>query len=245
MKVVAVIPARYNSERFPGKLMKKLGGKELILFTYQNIVNTHLFDEVIVATDHEEIFSLIKNNGGKVMRSSQHHTSGSDRIAQVAQKIEADIIVNVQGDEPFVSKADLVSLLKVFENDTEHQVDLASLMEVLTFEEDIKNPNNVKVVVDKHKNALYFSRSVIPYPRGKSDQTLFYKHIGIYAFRKPALLSFPKLKRGFLESTEKLEQLRYLENGFKIRMAIAEHSTIGIDTPEDLKQAEIYLNSIS
>ena len=244
MKVVAIIPARFNSQRFPGKLMEKIGGKELILFTYQNILKTKFFDEVIVATDDKSIFDLIENNGGKAQITAKNHESGSDRIAEVAKNVEADIIVNVQGDEPFIKKEDLESLINIFKNDTEKEIDLASLMEEIKFKEDIENPNNVKVVTDHNGNALYFSRSVIPFDREIQPNTKYYKHIGIYAFRREALLSFSGLKRGFLESTEKLEQLRYLENGYKIRLAISKNPTIGIDTPEDLEKAKEYLKTI-
>ena len=243
MKVVAIIPARFNSQRFPGKLMEKIGGKELILFTYQNILQTNFFDEVIVATDHKAIFDLIQENGGKAQITAKNHESGSDRIAEVAKNVEADVIVNVQGDEPFIKKEDLESLINIFKNDEAKEVDLASLMEEITNKKDIENPNNVKVVTDHNGNALYFSRSVIPFAREIQPETKYYKHIGIYAFRREALLSFSGLKRGFLEPTEKLEQLRYLENGYKIRLAISKNPTIGIDTPEDLKKAKEYLRN--
>uniref|UniRef100_UPI0039A5B730 3-deoxy-manno-octulosonate cytidylyltransferase n=1 Tax=Ornithobacterium rhinotracheale TaxID=28251 RepID=UPI0039A5B730 len=242
MKVVAVIPARYNSQRFPGKLMQKLNGKELILYTYQAVKNTELFDDVIVATDDARILACLEKNNAKVQLTAENHVSGSDRIAEVAQNLDANIIVNVQGDEPFITAEDLKTLIQIFENDTQKEVAVASLMEVISEPNTIENPNNVKVVVDKFFNALYFSRSVIPYAREMQPNTTYYKHLGIYAFRREALLAFTQMERGFLEDTEKLEQLRYLENGFKIRLGIAKNPSIGIDTPEDLALAEAFIS---
>ncbi|MCK0205188.1 3-deoxy-manno-octulosonate cytidylyltransferase [Ornithobacterium rhinotracheale] len=241
MKVVAVIPARYNSQRFPGKLMQKLNGKELILYTYEAVKNTELFDDVIVATDDARILACLEKNNAKVQLTAENHVSGSDRIAEVAQNLDADIIVNVQGDEPFITAEDLKTLIQIFENDTQKEVAVGSLMEIITESDMIENPNNVKVVVDRYYNALYFSRSVIPYAREMQENTTYYKHLGIYAFRRDALLSFATLDRGSLEPTEKLEQLRYLENGFKIRLGIAKNPSIGIDTPEDLAMAEAFI----
>lgn len=237
MKIIAVIPARYASTRFPAKLMQDLGGKTVITRTYQAAVTTGLFDDVFVVTDSDIIFDEIVANGGKAIMSIKEHESGSDRIAEAIENLDVDIVVNVQGDEPFINKEPLADVLEVFKGDTTHEVDLASLMIHITNKEDIENPNNVKVVVDQKKFALYFSRSVIPYSRDTEAGVRYYRHIGIYAFRKHALLDFYKLPMQTLEASEKLEQLRYLEYGKKIRMVETSHAGIGIDTPEDLEKA--------
>lgn len=237
MKTIAVIPARYASTRFPAKLMQDLGGKTVILRTYQATVATNLFDDVFVVTDSVLIFDEITSNGGKAIMSIKAHESGSDRIAEAIQNIDCDIVVNVQGDEPFVNSEPLIDLLKIFKNDTEKTVDLASLMRKIEDESEINNPNNVKVVVDQNSFALYFSRSIIPYPREKNVGVQYFQHIGIYAFRKQALLDFYSLPMKSLEASEKLEQLRYLEFGKRIKMVQTNHVGIGIDTIEDLEKA--------
>ncbi len=237
MKVIAVIPARYASTRFPAKLMQDLGGKTVILRTYEAAVNTNLFDDVFVVTDSNLIFDEIVSNGGKAIMSIKEHESGSDRIAEAVANLEVDIVVNVQGDEPFINKEPLEKVIEVFKNDVDHKVDLASLMREISNEEDINNPNNVKVVVDQNGFALYFSRSVIPYPREKNVGVRYFQHIGIYAFRKQALLDFYSLPMKSLEASEKLEQLRYLEFGKRIKMVETNHVGIGIDTPDDLEKA--------
>ncbi len=242
MKIIAVIPARYASTRFPAKLMQDLGGKTVIRRTYEAALNCRLFDEVFVVTDSNLIYDEIVSNGGKAIMSIKEHESGSDRIAEAVEHLEVDIVVNVQGDEPFINAEPLAELLEVFKNDTDHNVDLASLMREITNEEEINNPNNVKVVVDQRNFALYFSRSVIPYPREKNVGVRYFQHIGIYAFRKQALLDFYSLPMKSLEASEKLEQLRYLEFGKRIRMVETEHISIGIDTVEDLERAREVLS---
>ena len=237
MKVIAMIPARYNASRFPGKLMKDLEGKPVIVRTYEAVVKTNLFEEVYVVTDDDRIEEVISKVGGSVIRSKKEHQSGSDRLAEACEDLEVDVIVNIQGDEPFTAKENLEILLKIFENDIDSQVDVATLMERLHEGEDIANPNNVKVVVSKKGDALYFSRAFIPFPRDEKSEGIYFKHIGIYAYRKNALLQFTQLEESVLEKTEKLEQLRYLENGFKIRLAETNISTIGIDTESDLEKA--------
>jgi 3-deoxy-manno-octulosonate cytidylyltransferase (CMP-KDO synthetase) len=237
MKIIAVIPARYASTRFPAKLMQDLGGKTVITRTYEAALNTGLFDDVFVVTDSDIIFKEIETNGGKAIMSIREHESGSDRIAEAVEHLDVDIVVNVQGDEPFINKEPLADLLEIFKSDTAHEVDLASIMMEIKDWEDIENPNNVKVIVDQRNFALYFSRSVIPYPRDKEAGVRYFKHIGIYAFRKHALMDFYKLPMRSLEASEKLEQLRYLEYGKKIRMAETSHAGIGIDTIEDLEKA--------
>ncbi|MBF6609347.1 MAG: 3-deoxy-manno-octulosonate cytidylyltransferase [Flavobacterium sp.] len=241
MKIIAVIPARYASTRFPAKLMQDLGGKTVITRTYEAAIATGLFDEVFVATDSEIIFNEITNKGGKAVMSIHQHESGSDRIAEAVSNMDCDIVVNVQGDEPFLNKQSLSNLLEVFKNDPARQIDLASLMRQITDESDINNPNNVKVVTDQSGNALYFSRSVIPYPRDENAGVRYFQHIGIYAFRKQALMEFHSLPMKSLEASEKLEQLRYLEFGKRIRMIETNEVSIGIDTPDDLEKARTML----
>ncbi len=241
MKIIAVIPARYASTRFPAKLMQDLGGKTVILRTYEAAVNTALFDDVFVVTDSDLIFKEIEKNGGKAIMSIKEHESGSDRIAEAVENLDVDIVVNVQGDEPFINKEPLQKVIEVFKNDLEKKVDLASLMREISDWEAIENPNNVKVIVDQNGLALYFSRSVIPYPREKNVGVRYFQHIGIYAFRKAALMDFYRLPMQSLEASEKLEQLRYLEYGKKIKMVETTHVGIGIDTPEDLEKARLML----
>ena len=237
MKIIAVIPARYASTRFPAKLMQDLGGKTVILRTYQAAINTQLFDDVFVVTDSDLIFKEIVSNGGKAIMSIKEHESGSDRIAEAVADLDVDIVINVQGDEPFIDAEPLAKVIEIFKNDTHKQVDLASLMREITDETEINNPNNVKVVVDQNGFALYFSRSVIPDPRERNVGVRYFQHIGIYAFRKQALLDFYSLPMKSLEASEKLEQLRYLEYGKRIKMIETNHVGIGIDTIEDLEKA--------
>lgn len=237
MKIIAVIPARYASTRFPAKLMQDLGGKTVIQRTYQAAVNTRLFDDIFVITDSILIYNEIITNGGKAIMSIAAHESGSDRIAEAVENLDVDIVVNVQGDEPFINTKPLAELLDVFRNDFDKKVDLASLMFEIKDTAEIENPNNVKVVTDQNGFALYFSRSVIPYPRDINAGVRYMKHIGIYAFRKQALLDFYRLPMKSLEASEKLEQLRYLEFGKRIKMVETNQGSIGIDTPEDLEKA--------
>jgi len=241
MKIIAVIPARYASTRFHAKLMEDLGGKTVILRTYEAAKKSNLFDDVFVVTDSDLIYNEIASNGGKAIMSIKEHESGSDRIAEAVENMDVDIVVNVQGDEPFIDTAALEKLIQVYKNDTEKKVDLASLMCEIKDEKDINNPNNVKVVVNQNGFALYFSRSVIPYPREVNVGVRYMKHIGIYAFRKQALLDFYSLPMKSLEASEKLEQLRYLEFGKNIKMVETAHIGIGIDTAEDLEKARKFL----
>ena len=236
-----MIPARYAATRFPYKLMQPLGTKTVIRHTYDNTVATGLFDEVFVVTDHEIIFNEIINNGGKAVMSKRQHESGSDRIAEAVEEMDADIILNVQGDEPFVNKAPLKKLLAAFEDE---KVQVASLMKKFRDIELVKNPNYVKVVVDKDNNALLFSRSVIPYQRDETMAATYYEHIGVYAFTKQALLNFTKWPAAKNEQVEKLEQLRYLENGVTIKMVETNEETVKIDVPEDLAAAENFLRNL-
>ena len=241
MNCIAMIPARYASTRFPAKLMQRLGDKTVIRHTYDNTVKTGLFNKVIVVTDSPVIFDEIKSNGGEVVMSRMPHESGSDRIAEAAENLDVDIVVNVQGDEPFVQKAPLKKLLEVFKTDEGQHVQVASLMQAIKEKKNITDPNYVKVVVDMNMNSLFFSRSVIPYQRDERLEIPYYEHIGVYAFRKQALLNFTKWPVTPLEAAEKIECLRYLEHGIALKMVLTEYMGVEIDTPEDLKLAEQYL----
>ena len=234
MKKVALIPARYGASRFNGKLMQMLGNKTVIRQTYEATLATGLFDEVIVVTDSDIIYNEIVSHGGKAIMSKKEHESGSDRIAEAAENMEADIIVNVQGDEPFVKKEPLEKLLKQFNDPS---VLVASLMQILKDQKEINDPNFVKVAVDQNMNSLFFSRSPIPYPREKNIPITYYEHIGVYAFRKKTLLNFTRWSITPLEAAEKIECLRYLEHGIPLRMVITDYMGIEIDTPEDLEKA--------
>ncbi len=235
---VAMIPARYAATRFPAKLMQMLGNKTVIRHTYDNTIATGLFDEVIVVTDSDIIFNEITNNGGKAIMSKRSHESGSDRIAEAAADLNVDIIVNVQGDEPFVKREPLEKLLDVF---NDNNVQVASLMQILKDEKSIADPNYVKVAVDKNMNSLMFSRSVIPYHRDKNIAPVYYEHIGVYAFRKKALMDFTTWEMTPLEAAEKVECLRYLENGILLKMVVTDYMGVEIDTPEDLEKAAKFL----
>ena len=237
-KIGAFIPARYAATRFPAKLMQMLGDKSVIRHTYDNTQATGLFDEVYVVTDSEIIFNEIVTNGGKAIMSLRSHESGSDRIAEAIEQLDVDLVVNVQGDEPFVKRAPLEKVLACFEDS---RVQVASLMQVLTDPTLIEDPNYVKVAVDKNSNALFFSRSVIPYPRSISSAITYYEHVGVYAFKKQALLDFTNWPMSPLEAAEKIECLRYLENGVAIKMAITNYVGVEIDTPEDLIKAAALL----
>jgi 3-deoxy-manno-octulosonate cytidylyltransferase (CMP-KDO synthetase) len=233
-----MIPARYSASRFPGKLMQNLAGKSVIVRTYEATVATALFSEVYVVTDSTIIYDEIINNGGKAIMSIKEHESGSDRIAEAVAKVDCDIVVNVQGDEPFTEKESLRKVLSVFKDDSKKEIDLASLMVEIKDWDEINNPNTVKVIVDKNNFALYFSRSPIPYPRDKEAGARYFKHKGIYAFRKKALLDFTIMPMQFIEATEKIECIRYLEYGKRIKMVETEVQGVEIDTPEDLERAK-------
>ncbi|WP_211372133.1 3-deoxy-manno-octulosonate cytidylyltransferase [Flagellimonas olearia] len=232
-----MIPARYQASRFPAKLMQDLQGKPVIVRTYEAAVNTGLFDEVYVVTDSDIISKVISEIGGKVIMSKEKHESGSDRIAEAVVNMEVDIVINVQGDEPFIDGESLEKIIAVFRKDEKKEIDLASLMTPITDWEEISNPNTVKVIVDNQNCALYFSRSPIPYPRDQEVEATYYKHKGIYAFRKRALMDFQRLPMLPLEAKEKIEAIRFLEYGKKIKMVETHVTGIEIDTPEDLERA--------
>lgn len=233
-----MIPARYAATRFPAKLMQQLHGKTVIRHTYENAVATCLFDQVIVVTDSPLIYDEIASHGGRAMMSVRQHESGSDRIAEAVAGLDVDIIVNVQGDEPFVKKEPLENLLRVFEGEQGIRVQVASLMQIISDKSLAVNPNLVKVVVDNQMNSLLFSRSVVPYLRDEQTPGNYYGHIGVYAFRKQALLKFTNWHVTPLEAAEKIECLRYLENGVQLKMVLTDHAGVKIDTPEDLENAK-------
>jgi len=220
VKKIAFIPARYAATRFPGKLMQKIGDQTIISMVYNNARKMNLFDDVIVVTDSDIIGEEIDRIGGKYIKSKEAHQSGSDRIAEACKDMQVDIVVNIQGDEPFIKKQPLEDLVKSFEDGN---VGVASLS-------------------NRFNDALYFSRSVIPYKRNKDAEEILYRHIGVYAYRKEVLLQFTTWPMGMLEKMEMLEQLRYLENGVSIRMIETNEASVGIDTPEDLKKAIAFYN---
>lgn len=230
-----MIPARYAATRFPAKLMQLLGNKTVIRHTYDATVATGLFDKVIVITDSDIIYKEITDHGGHAMMSKKEHESGSDRIAEAVMDIDTDVVVNVQGDEPFIQKEPLEKLVRLFDD---RAVKVGSLMRRINNQEELERSSSVKVVVNNNTDALYFSRSVIPFVANDKSDTPHYLHIGVYGFRKETLLAFTKWPMGRLERSEKLEQLRYLENGIPIRMALVDFKSVAIDTPEDLDNAK-------
>ncbi len=233
-----MIPARYAASRFPGKLMKDLAGKPVIVRTYEAARDTGLFDSVMVVTDSDEIADAILKEGGAVLMSREQHETGSDRIAEAVTDLEVDIVVNVQGDEPFTERESLQKLLAVFREDPEEEIDLASLMTEITDADEIRDPNTVKVITDTRGFALYFSRAPIPFQRAETPKATYFKHKGVYAFRKRALLDFRRLPMQPLEAVEKIEAIRFLEYGRKIKMVQTRVTGIEIDTPEDLEKAK-------
>jgi 3-deoxy-manno-octulosonate cytidylyltransferase (CMP-KDO synthetase) len=235
MKKVAMIPARYAATRFPAKLMQQLGNKTVIRHTYDATVATGIFDKVYVVTDSDIIYKEITENGGNAIMSKKSHESGSDRIAEAVTDMDVDVVVNVQGDEPFIKKEPLEKLVKLFDDSS---VQVGSLMRTIISDEELQRNSSVKVVVNKNNDALYFSRSVIPFAASQPLDHPYYLHVGVYGFRKDTLLAFTKWPAARLEVAEKLEQLRYLENGISIRMALVDFKSVAIDTPEDLQKAK-------
>ena len=248
MRVLAIIPARYASTRFPAKPLALLGDKPIVQRVYEQV--TKVVERVVVATDDERIYNTVAGFGGEVVMTSPNHKSGSDRCAEAYEKLgcEADIVINVQGDEPFVAPEQIEALVGCFDNE---EVDIATLVKPFSAEDGIEvleNPNSPKVVINLANEALYFSRSVVPYLRGMERSEwlkhhTFYKHIGIYAFRAKVLNEVTSLEQTPLEKAESLEQLRWLESGYKIKVGITDIETIGIDTPEDLERAELFLKN--
>ncbi|NQU87839.1 MAG: 3-deoxy-manno-octulosonate cytidylyltransferase [Mariniphaga sp.] len=240
MIFIGIIPARYASTRFPGKPLADIHGKPMIQHVYEKARKA--LNDVWVATDDQRIFNAVENFGGNVVLTSSKHKSGTDRVAEatakIAHKINFDVVINIQGDEPFVDTAQINSLKKLFTEKTE----IATLIRPITSVQELFDPNKPKVVVDKNNVALYFSRSPIPYVRGKKNedwinQSEFWAHVGMYAYKKNILQELTKLEHGKLEVIESLEQLRWLENGYKILTAVTNSTGFGIDTPEDLEKA--------
>jgi 3-deoxy-D-manno-octulosonate cytidylyltransferase len=244
MRAVALIPARLGATRFPNKLLAEIKGKTVILRTYESTVKTGLFEEVIVVTDSDEIMQEIQQHGGKAVKSKKLYDSGTDRIAEVAATMEADVFVNVQGDEPFVQRAPLAELLNVFVGFEGTHVMVGSMVQELRSPELIADPNYVKVALDLQENALFFSRSIIPYPRETNIPITYYEHIGVYAFRKKALMSFTSWQMTPLEAAEKIECLRFLEYGIPIRMVTTNYMGVEIDMPEDIAKAEALMEKM-
>lgn len=233
MKSICVIPARYSSTRLPGKPLKDICGRPMICRVWERASRAKSLAEVIVATDDERILSAVEKNFGKAMMTRADHKTGTDRLAEVAEKFsDAEVVVNVQGDEPLIEPSLIDELVALFVADKNLQ--MATVATELTDADEMKNPNNVKVVLDKNNDALYFSRSLIPFPRNVGKSKIF-KHIGIYAYRRNFLLAYAKMEPTPLEQSESLEQLRALENGFKIRVIKSSCKFIGVDTEEDLK----------
>ena len=247
MTFTAIIPARYASTRFPGKPLAVLGGKTVIQRVYEQVTNE--LSEVYVATDDERIFKCVESFGGKAVMTRTDHQSGTDRIQEAVEKTgtHADVIINVQGDEPFIQPLQIQTLMQLFDDPSTQIGTLGKLFESI---EAVENPNSPKIVTDNRGFALYFSRSVIPYIRGKERQDWFgeypfLKHLGVYAYRREVLAEVTKLPQSSLEKAESLEQLRWLQNGYRIRVGLTDVETVGIDTPEDLQRAEAFLNQIS
>jgi len=245
MKFTAIIPARYASTRFPGKPLAVLGGKTVIQRVYEQVAS--VLDEVYVATDDERIFQCVEDFGGRAVMTRSDHKSGTDRIEEAAQKTatDADVIINVQGDEPFIQPTQIETLMHLFDNP---QTQIGTLGKLFESIEAVENPNSPKIVVDNQGFALYFSRSVIPYIRGEQrdewfGEYPFLKHLGIYAYRREVLAEVTRLPQSSLEKAESLEQLRWLQNGYRIRVGLTDVETVGIDTPEDLQRAELFLQS--
>lgn len=247
MKFIAVIPARYASSRFPGKPLATLGGKMVIERVYEQV--SSVLDEVYVATDDERIYNAVVGFGGKAIMTSDKHKSGTDRIAEAVEKIEskADVVINIQGDEPFIHPDQIRTVMSLFDdNDTE----IATLGKPFESMDAVDNPNSPKIVVGQNGRALYFSRSVIPFVRGKehTDWLKYYpflKHIGLYAYRRETLMKITKLEQTPLELAESLEQLRWLEHGIAVKVGTTNCETIGIDTPEDLQRAEEFIKKLA
>ena len=246
MTFTAIIPARYASTRFPGKPLAVLGGKTVIQRVYEQVSN--VLSEVYVATDDDRIYQCVESFGGKAVMTRADHQSGTDRIQEAVEKTatQADVIINVQGDEPFIQPSQIKTLMQLFDDPSTQIGTLGKLFENI---EAVENPNSPKIVTDIRGFALYFSRSVIPYIRGKEQKEWFgeypfLKHLGIYAYRREVLAEVTKLPQSSLEKAESLEQLRWLQNGYRIRVGLTDVETVGIDTPEDLQRAEQFLNQM-
>lgn len=237
MKIIGVIPARYGSTRFPGKPLVDIGGKPMIQHVWENSAESKLINKLYAATDDKRIFNAVNSFGGNAVMTSKKHKCGSDRIGEVIKKIKCDIVVNIQGDEPFINPLNIDKAIKPLLEDKNIQV--STLCTPIKHSDEINNPNVVKAVIDKKGFALYFSRFAVPYNRDKTKNIVYFKHIGLYVYRKKYLLEFIKLKPSKLEETEKLEQLRILENGTKIKVVITNADSITVDTISDLKKLKL------
>ncbi len=244
MRVIAIIPARLNSKRFPRKLIEKINGIPLIVMTYQNLLSMDIFDKIIVATDSLEISNIIKKHGGEVFISKKEHFCGSDRVSEASSNFKSDIVINVQGDEPFVKPSNIKKIINFFKDKQNINIPVVSLIYETNDTEIINDENCVKVVTDKNNFAMYFSRSKIPFLRNIDKSFNFYIHVGVYGFLSQSIIHFSSLKPSKLEKIEMLECIRFIENGQKIKMIRIDHPTIGIDTPNDLIEAKKYLESI-
>ncbi|MGD9276205.1 MAG: 3-deoxy-manno-octulosonate cytidylyltransferase [Candidatus Pacearchaeota archaeon] len=231
MNIVGIIPGRYSSTRFSGKVLEEINGKPMIWHVYNQAKKSKLLTRVIIATDEKKVFDIAKKLGMEIIMTSKKHKTGTDRISEVAKKIDAEIIVNIQGDEPLINPKDIDLAVKPMIKDS--RIAMSTLKIELKNKGDIKDKNNVKVVTDKEGFALYFSRSEIPFKRNEGKT---YKHIGLYSYRKDFLLKFSKMGQTTLEKAESLEQLRALENGFKIKVVETKNESIGVDIPEDLER---------
>jgi len=247
MKFTGIIPARYQSTRFPGKPLAMINDKPMIQWVYENV--NQALDQVWVATDDDRIFNVVEKFGGNAVKTKSTHKSGTDRSAEaariLAEKLDFDVVINIQGDEPFISPEQIEQLKSCFADETE----IATLIKKIESAEELFNPNRPKVVLNKKQNAMYFSRSPIPFVRGEEESfwlrvNKFWAHIGMYAYRKDILEKITKLEPSKLEIAESLEQLRWLENGFNIKTAVTSHQSMGIDTPDDLEEAVEFLNRL-
>jgi 3-deoxy-manno-octulosonate cytidylyltransferase (CMP-KDO synthetase) len=241
MKILGIIPVRLASTRLPGKPLIDICGKSMIQRVYEQGKKSHLLNDVVVAADDNKIIENVKSFGGKAILTSKRHKSGTDRICEVLESYRCDIAVNIQGDEPMISPYDIDRAIKPMLKDK--MIDVSTLAIRIYDAEEISDPNNVKVVFGDNRIALYFSRSVIPYNRDSEKKINYYKHIGLYVYRYKVLQEFRNLKQSKLEKAEKLEQLRLLENGYRIYVELTKNNTIGIDTAEDLKRIKNILES--
>ncbi len=238
MKIIGIIPARWGSTRFEGKVLANIAGKPMLQHVYERAKQAKLLDGVLIACDDERIFKACEKFGARTVLTSSNHPSGTDRIAEAAKKISCGLVINIQGDEPLIKPSVIDDLARAMME--ERVAPVGTLIKKMENKQEIENPNIVKVIVDQHKYALYFSRAVIPYPRDQKDfeGITYYKHLGIYAYRKDFLLNFKNLPKSKLEEIEKLEQLRMLEAGYKIKTILTDVETMGVDTPEDLEKVE-------
>ena len=241
MRTIALVPARLESSRLEKKLLRLISDTPLVVLTVKNLLNSKLFNEVCVVTDSDEIIEVLKKYSIRFFKSSKHYETGTDRISEFVNKFNCDLIINVQGDEPFINKSDLNLIIQNFKKDYKNEIEAISLKTLIKNDNEINSPNNVKVITDNNSNAICFSRFPLPYNRS-ANEIKYYKHIGIYAFRKKALIKFSNLKISKLEKAELIEAMRFVENGMKIKILEVKNNYIGIDTIEDLVKARKIFN---